>query len=222
MSAFSAVGRISPHDIHDVDGQNTTKTTEQSPALSHALARVLVCDSEAIRRDHDGIQRVIKSFALRPYVIVLGQVECEFEDCMIARPFRLGRLIDAVDSALCMTPEKIHDERIDCAPYGYVDLARKLWIATAPDLPAAPDAQNSGVALTDKEILLVYALSIAQGGDVSKSMLYAYVWGYTSTLETHTLETHIYRLRQKIEPDPANPCIILTRNERYALLNYEK
>lgn len=176
-------------------------------------ARVLICDSESLKPGKDFLRDLIARFTLRPYVIVLGQGDWGLEDCMIPRPFRLGRLYDAVLGALSMTPDKIHDERIECAPYGHVDLRARCWI----------DATGAQTLLTDKEILLLYALSVAQGGKgVSKAMLYAYVWGYTSTLETHTLETHIYRLRQKIEPDPATPKVILTANERYALLNYEK
>lgn len=176
-------------------------------------ARVLICDSESLKTGKDSLCRLVGRFALRPYIIVLGQGEWGDEDCMIPRPFRLGRLFDAVLGALSMTPDKIHDEQIDCAPYGHVDLRGRCWVS----------AQNGGdatlTALTDKEILLLYALSVAQGGKgVTKAMLYAYVWGYTSALETHTLETHIYRLRQKIEPDPAAPKIVRTVGERYVLL----
>jgi DNA-binding response OmpR family regulator len=55
------------------------------------------------------------------------------------------------------------------------------------------------------------------GASVSRMTLLKEIWGYKSGVATHTIESHIYRLRQKIEADPSNPCLIVTNGDRYAL-----
>lgn len=77
---------------------------------------------------------------------------------------------------------------------------------------------GESVRLTDKERDLLLALYQAPGHRVPKDDLLQLVWGYVQGLETHTLETHIYRLRQKIEVEPASPKIILTDVNAYRLV----
>ena len=74
------------------------------------------------------------------------------------------------------------------------------------------------IALTDKEIDILKALSQAQDHCVDRSLLLQQVWGYDNDIDTHTLETHIYRLRCKIEKDPTKPKYLLTtQNSEYKL-----
>ena len=71
--------------------------------------------------------------------------------------------------------------------------------------------------LTEKESQLIRFFHQNKGLELSKEMLLQEIWAYHPDVETHTLETHIYRLRQKVEEDPNNPQIVLNRDEGYVL-----
>src|SRR3979409_2291542 len=74
------------------------------------------------------------------------------------------------------------------------------------------------VRLTEKEPAILRFLYRAGQLPVSRETLLQEVWGYNSGVTTHTLETHIYRLRQKIEKDAANPEILVTEAGGYKLV----
>jgi len=76
---------------------------------------------------------------------------------------------------------------------------------------------RSAVRLTEKEVGLLVILHAAGGAVVSREQLLRDVWEYADNVETHTLETHIYRLRQKIEVDPSVPQILKTAENGYYL-----
>ena len=71
--------------------------------------------------------------------------------------------------------------------------------------------------LTEKETLILKHLLRAKGEAVSRRELLTKVWGYNAGVTTHTLETHIYRLRQKIEENPNASRLILTEGGGYKL-----
>jgi DNA-binding response OmpR family regulator len=74
------------------------------------------------------------------------------------------------------------------------------------------------IRLTEKETNILKYLYRAQETVVARDVLLHEVWGYNAGVTTHTLETHIYRLRQKIEPDPANVRLLVTESGGYRLV----
>ena len=78
--------------------------------------------------------------------------------------------------------------------------------------------KGSKVRLTEKETSILRYLYRAGQRPVSRETLLQEVWGYNSGVTTHTLETHIYRLRQKIEKDAAAPAILVTEAGGYKLV----
>lgn len=79
------------------------------------------------------------------------------------------------------------------------------------------DESQKKIRLTEKETNILKYLYRAGEKPVSREELLAEVWGYNAGVTTHTLETHVYRLRQKIENDPANARLLLTEAGGYKL-----
>jgi DNA-binding response OmpR family regulator len=84
--------------------------------------------------------------------------------------------------------------------------------------PSAKVLTDGGkrIRLTEKETNILKYLQRA-GGTVSREVLLHEVWGYNPAVSTHTLETHIYRLRQKIEKDPSHAQLLVTESGGYRL-----
>jgi DNA-binding response OmpR family regulator len=78
--------------------------------------------------------------------------------------------------------------------------------------------KGSKLRLTEKETAILKFLYRANSSVVTREVLLREVWGYNANVTTHTLETHIYRLRQKIEKDPANAQLLVTDSGGYKLV----
>lgn len=74
------------------------------------------------------------------------------------------------------------------------------------------------IRLTEKETAILKYLYRAEKQVVTRDVLLEEVWGYNSGVTTHTLETHIYRLRQKIERNPSNAQLLVTESGGYKLV----
>ncbi len=80
------------------------------------------------------------------------------------------------------------------------------------------DGGGSKIRLTEKETSILKYLYRAGERVVTRDVLLHEVWGYNAGVTTHTLETHIYRLRQKIEKDPSQAELLITETGGYKLV----
>ena len=124
----------------------------------------------------------------------------------IAKPFRLNELLARVRAQLRVF-DNSEDAVFAIGPYMFRPSAKLLL----------EPAKNRKIRLTEKESAILKFLYRASGRPVGRQVLLNEVWGYNSAVTTHTLETHIYRLRQKIEPDPSNARLLLTEGGGYRL-----
>ena len=77
-------------------------------------------------------------------------------------------------------------------------------------------SDDETIILTEKEVgVLLYLWQ--KKTPVTREDLLREIWQYAADADTHTIETHIYRLRQKIEPDPATPQFLVTNKDGYCL-----
>jgi DNA-binding response OmpR family regulator len=124
----------------------------------------------------------------------------------IAKPFRLAELLARVRAQLRIF-ENSEDAVFTIGPYTFRPAAKLLLEPT----------KNRRIRLTEKEAAILKYLYRAGTQPVARQVLLNEVWGYNAAVTTHTLETHIYRLRQKIEPDPSNAKLLLTEGGGYRL-----
>lgn len=127
--------------------------------------------------------------------------ECD-EDCLV-KPVRLAHLTAALEKAALRAKSA---RRLKIGPWCLETGTGQLT------------GQGGAQKLTGKEAEILIHLFDHQGG-VSREALLENVWGYGSGISTHTLETHIYRLRQKIEADPSAPQFLLTEDGGYRLVS---
>ena len=124
----------------------------------------------------------------------------------IAKPFRLAELLARL-RAQVRVYENSEDAVFTIGPYTFHPAMKLLQ----------EPIRNRRIRLTEKEAAILKYLYRAGTRPVPRQVLLNEVWGYNANVTTHTLETHIYRLRQKIEPDPSNARLLVTEGGGYRL-----
>ncbi|MBP1873327.1 DNA-binding response regulator MtrA [Ensifer adhaerens] len=124
----------------------------------------------------------------------------------VTKPFRFAVLLARIRAQL-RQHEQSEDATFSVGPYTFKPSQKLLTLEN-----------GQKIRLTEKEAAIIRYLYRADQKVVTRDVLLEEVWGYNSGVTTHTLETHVYRLRQKIERDPSNAEILVTENGGYKIV----
>ena len=168
--------------------------------------------------DIDGreVCRLMRRAGVRAPIIMLTGADSEADTILgldsgandyIVKPFRLGVLLARIRAQM-RQHERSEDAVFNIGPYTFRPSAKML----------VDNETDKKVRLTEKETAILKYLFRAGENVIGRDVLLNEVWGYNSGVTTHTLETHVYRLRQKIERDPANAQLLVTEPGGYRLV----
>ncbi len=124
----------------------------------------------------------------------------------VSKPFKFPVLLARIRAQL-RTHEQSEDAVFQLGQYTF-----------RPSMKMLITEDDKKVRLTEKETNILKFLYRSNDGVVPRDVLLHEVWGYNAGVTTHTLETHIYRLRQKIETDPSNARLLVTESGGYRLI----
>ena len=125
----------------------------------------------------------------------------------IVKPFRVNVLMARLRARIREAEQSQHAV-FQIGPYSFRPLDKTMY----------DNREDRKIRLTEKETAIVKFLYLAGNSVVSREVLLGEVWGYNAGVTTHTLETHVYRLRQKIEENPSKALILVTESTGYRLV----
>jgi DNA-binding response OmpR family regulator len=197
----------------------TAEAADGAAALAQARAvrfDAMLLDVGLPDMDGRDLCRLLRREGMRCPVIMLTAATTDADTILgldsgandyISKPFRLGVLLARLRAHLRQF-EQSDDAVFPIGPYSFRPAAKLLL----------DEVRNHKIGLTDKETAILKFLYRAGEKVIGRDVLLGEVWGYHASVTTHTLETHVYRLRQKIEQDPANAQILVTEPGGYRLV----
>jgi DNA-binding response OmpR family regulator len=205
--------QLALHDEFDVAEANTAaRGVEQTKAINPDL---LVFDVGLPDMDgREAVKLLRKSGFKNPIIMLTGNVSDADQilgldagaNDYITKPFKFAVLLARIRAQLRQHAQS-EDAVFTIGPYTFKPAAKLLV-----------DEKGTKIRLTEKETSILKYLYRSGDKIVTRETLLHEVWGYNAGVTTHTLETHIYRLRQKIEKDPSNSEILVTETGGYRLV----
>jgi DNA-binding response OmpR family regulator len=202
-------------ELHEEFRSAAAATGQEGVRLGKELkADLILLDVDLPDMDGREVCRLLRNSGVRTPVIMLTAANTDSDTILgldsgandyVTKPFRFAVLLARIRAHL-RSHEQSDDAVFRIGPYEFRPAAKFLI-----------DPRQKKIRLTEKETNILKYLYRSGSKAVSREELLTEVWGYNAGVTTHTLETHVYRLRQKIEPDPAQARLLLTEAGGYRL-----
>jgi len=204
---FDLQGNYSVHLVHTAG--------EGLEWLKKETADIVLLDVGLPDMDGRDACRKLRAQGVKCPIIMLTGVDSEADTILglesgandyVTKPFRYGVLLARVRAHLRQFAQS-EDAVFNIGPYKFKPAAKLM----------VHEKTAGKVRLTEKETAILKFLYRAGDQITGRDVLLHEVWGYNPGISTHTLETHIYRLRQKIEENPAHARLLVTDQGGYKL-----
>lgn len=211
MEHFSATGEF---DVFLIQEQRKTLSTT-------SIYDIVIID-EQLLVDNGSIQKQlqINTETLIPYIILSNTDKLTknttsgltMRYLILKKPFRFVTLLAKVRTEISRF-KKNNDLIYRMGPYEFYPIKGLLKPASLIN-----KKKLRSIKLTEKETSILNYLLRSEGGFASRAELLEVIWGYKSGITTHTLETHIYRLREKLKPKASKFISIKTSKDGYSVV----
>lgn len=184
-------------------------------AARNTMVDLLIMDVGLPDMDGREAVKILRKGGFRAPIVMLTAQDTDSDTILgleagandyVTKPFRFAVLLARIRAQL-RQHEQSEDATFTVGPYTFKP-SQKLLI----------DERGAKIRLTEKEASIIKYLYRTDQKVVTRDVLLEEVWGYNSGVTTHTLETHVYRLRQKIERDPSKAEILVTESGGYKLI----
>jgi DNA-binding response OmpR family regulator len=215
----SALRQTLAEQLQLIEDAVTVEAGDAAMALSHlreTFFDAVLLDVGLPDMDGRELCRLMRREGIRCPIIMLTAADTDADTILgldagandyVAKPFRVNVLLARLRAQFRQF-EQSEDASFTIGPYTFRPSVKLLL----------DDRTNRRIRLTEKEVAILKYLYRAGEKAVGREALLGEVWGYNTSVTTHTLETHIYRLRQKIEQDPSNAEILVTEPGGYRLV----
>ena len=203
------------HEEFAIDeASNGADALEKVKNANHEL---LILDVGLPDMDGRELCRLMRRAGVNAPIIMLTGADTEADTILgldsgandyVTKPFKLGVLLARIRAQL-RQHERSEDAIFNIGPYSFRPAAKML---------VDPENGDRKIRLTEMETAILKYLFRAGEKVIGRDILLNEVWGYNSGVTTHTLGTHVYRLRQKIERDPSNAELLVTEPGGYKLV----
>ena len=199
----------------DFDVFEAANGTEAMTKAKEALYDLIILDVGLPDTDGRELCRLMRKQGVKSPILMLTGHDTDADTILgldagandyVTKPFKFPVLLARIRAQL-RQHEQSEDAVVQLGPYTF-----------KPAMKVLTTEDDRKVRLTEKETNILKFLYRSNDGVVPRDVLLHEVWGYNAGVTTHTLETHIYRLRQKIEPDPSNARLLVTESGGYRLM----